>query len=143
MNKMTFAMGMAMAMVVPAGCSSAPSSTTDPAPDPAKTSSAPAKGTTGATADPSGAGSAPPPDAGSAPAMPGAGSGACTNAADAKVVTATGFQDKVSNCAQTSFGEEPGTKTCIKALGLTDECTGCMDDNITCVITNCLGERER
>jgi hypothetical protein len=144
MNKVTFAMGLMMTMVVPAGCSSAA-----PAPAGTDPTSDPGKGTSPATGSPSATASTPPPggavgsDAGSADSgitVSDGGSGACTNPADEAVASAAGFMDSASNCAQSNFGQEPGTKSCIKALGLSDACTTCFDDNISCIVTNCLGE---
>jgi hypothetical protein len=72
----------------------------------------------------------------------GSPSGACTDAADVAILQQdpAGLQNEVQGCAWQNLGTEPATKNCIKQkTGLSDGCTTCFDDEVGCVMKNCLG----
>jgi hypothetical protein len=66
--------------------------------------------------------------------------GACTNDPDQAVLMSVDIQAAVKKCAEDNFGGEPGTKDCIKMIGLSDGCTTCFDDTIQCVVSKCFNE---
>jgi hypothetical protein len=67
--------------------------------------------------------------------------GACTNAADNAIVTSKDVAKITGDCAQKTFGAEPGTKDCIKmGTGLSDPCVVCFDGTVGCVVKNCFNE---
>jgi hypothetical protein len=66
---------------------------------------------------------------------------ACTNAADAAIITAKDVKAIVTKCGQDNVGAEPATKNCIKTgTGLSDDCTGCYSGEVDCIKDNCLIE---
>jgi type IV secretory pathway TrbL component len=72
----------------------------------------------------------------------GSAGGACTNAADGTILNdpASMVESKVGDCGQQHIFDEPGRKTCIKdATGLSDGCTSCFSDTVTCAVQNCIG----
>ncbi len=65
--------------------------------------------------------------------------GACTNDADKAISASKDVPKIVGDCASSSFGGEPATKNCIKmGTGFSDPCVTCFDDNVGCVIKNCV-----
>jgi hypothetical protein len=66
-------------------------------------------------------------------------SGACTNAEDTAIFSTVNIDMIVESCVRTSFGAQPATSNCIQMMsGLSDGCTACFGDTVTCVTMNCL-----
>lgn len=105
---------------------------------------APGTGGTGGVAP--GTGGAPP--AGTGGVAPGTGgtggaglpAGACINPQDAPLLSDPDrdIGAAVVKCGQQNLGAEPGTLSCILAIGVTQECAQCMDDLVHCTIIHCI-----
>jgi hypothetical protein len=66
---------------------------------------------------------------------------ACTNAADTTVLGMKDLPTIIQTCSMQTFGAEPATKNCIKTMsGLSDACVACFDNEVGCVIRNCIGD---
>src|SRR5690349_8329322 len=62
--------------------------------------------------------------------------GACTNGPDQTILMDPNsmVKQKVTQCGQQNYGEEPAQKDCIKQMtNLSDPCVVCFDDNVNCV----------
>ena len=64
----------------------------------------------------------------------------CTDTADRTTIMGAGFEGSVIQCGQMYIGQEPQTLDCMKMIGLSDGCAQCYDDEIHCIIMNCLNE---
>jgi len=66
-------------------------------------------------------------------------SGACTNMADTTTLMSIDIGAIVETCVRSSFGAQPATSNCIGMMsGLSEGCTACFGDTVTCVTMSCL-----
>ena len=103
-----------------------------------------ATGTSGATTTATGTGGAASTSTGTGTATStGTGAGvmnACTNAADAAIITSKDVKGITTTCGQMTAGNEAQTRACIKmGTGLSDDCASCYSGEVACIADHCLG----
>jgi hypothetical protein len=66
--------------------------------------------------------------------------GACSNEMDEEAICSPTFTDDFTECGLGNIGNPEGAQMCIEGIGISSECATCWSENVSCLVTNCLGQ---